>query len=167
MEELDDDSYQNRETFARYGIAMYHAQCVEKSLAILVSCVFNKEFLQSTHDRREEIQDEEFSKTMGRLLNRLKKQITIPPNLNKTLSESLKKRNWLAHDYFLERGIQMMTPKGKKKMIEELTGLSNYFSKLDAHLTKIYENAMKKLGISETEIDEGVKRLIQNAKESI
>jgi hypothetical protein len=166
MKELDDDSYQNRETFARYGLAMYHAQCVEKSLAMLVSCVFNKEFLQSTRDRREEIQNEEFSKTMWRLLKRLKKQITIPPNLDKTLSESLEKRNWLAHDYFLERGIQMMTPKGKKEMIEELTSLSDYFSKLDAHLTKIYESAMKKLGITET-ADEGVKRLIQKAEKNI
>ncbi len=167
MEQLGDDAHQNREIFARYGLAMYHAQCVEKSLAILVSCVFNKEFLKSTRNRREEIQDEEFSKTMGRLLNRLKNQITIPPNLEKNLFESLKKRNWLAHDYFLERGIQMMAPQGKEKMIEELTSLSDYFSKLDAHLTKIYENAMEKLGMSETEIDEGVKLLIQNAKENI
>lgn len=167
MEQLSDDAHQNREIFARYGLAMYHAQCVEKSLAILVSCVFNKEFLKSTRNRREEIQDEEFSKTMGRLLNRLKNQITIPPNLEKNLFESLKKRNWLAHDYFLERGIQMMAPQGKEKMIEELTSLSDYCSKLDAHLTKIYENAMGKLGMSETEIDEGVKLLIQNAKENI
>jgi hypothetical protein len=61
MDELDADAQQRHETFARYGLAMYHAQCVEKSLAILVSSVFNKEFLPSPPDQREEIQNEIFS----------------------------------------------------------------------------------------------------------
>jgi hypothetical protein len=167
MTELDENADLNRETFALYGLAMYHAQCVEKSLAILVSSVFNKEFHNSNANKREEIQKEEFAKTMGRLLNRLKTQITIPPNLEKTLVDSLKKRNWLAHEYFWEKNLQMHTTTGKKKMIEELEGMSDFFSKLDAHLTKISENAMKKMGVSEKEIDERVKQLIQNAKNSI
>lgn len=167
MEELDEDAQQRRETFARYGLAMYHAQCVEKSLAILVSSVFNKEFLPSEPDRREAIQDEVFAKTIGRLLTRLKKQITIPPNLDRTLTVALRQRNWLTHDYFWERAGQLLTPMGREKMIEELTILSDFFSKLDAHLTKICEKWLKKAGVSEAAVDESVKRLIQNAKEDI
>jgi hypothetical protein len=161
MEELDEDAQQRRETFARYGLAMYHAQCVEKSLAILVSSVFNKEFLPSEPYRREAIQDEVFAKT----ITRLKTQITIPPNLDRTLTAALKKRNWLTHDYFWERAGQLLTPMGREKMIEELTILSDFFSKLDAHLTKICETWLKKAGVSEAAVDESVKRLIQNAKE--
>ena len=127
MSELDENAYLNRETFAHYGLAMYHAQCVEKSLAILVSSVFNREFLGSSLDRREAIQDEVFTKTVGRLLKRLKEQIPIPPNLDKTLAEALKKRNWLAHDYFWERAGHMLTSHGKEKMIEELTNLADFF----------------------------------------
>jgi len=52
MEELDADVQQRRETFAGYGLAMYHAQCVEKNLSILVSGVLNKEFLPSKCGRR-------------------------------------------------------------------------------------------------------------------
>ena len=36
MEYLDEDAQQRRDTFALYGRVMYYAQCVEKSLAILV-----------------------------------------------------------------------------------------------------------------------------------
>lgn len=167
MSELDTDAYLNRETFAHYGLAIYHAQCVEKSLAILVSSVFNREFLGSSFNRREAIQDEVFTKTVGRLLKRLKEQITIPPNLDKTLAEALKKRNWLAHDYFWERAGHMLTAHGKKKMIEELTNLSDFFSKLDAHLTKISEKWLKTIGISEETINEHINKLKQNAKENI
>ena len=80
IEELDENAQQRRETFARYGLAMYHAQCVEKSLAILVSTVLNKEFMPSDPGRREEIQDEVFSKTIGKLLTRMRKQVTVPPD---------------------------------------------------------------------------------------
>jgi len=97
MEELDANAQQRRETFARYGLAMYHAQCVENSLAILVSSVLNKEFLPSDPSRREEIQDEVFSEAIGKLLTRMRKQVSVPPNLDHTLDDARQKRNWLAH----------------------------------------------------------------------
>jgi hypothetical protein len=167
MDELYTNSLQRREAFARYGLAMYHAQCVEKSLAILVSSVFNKEFLPSAPDRREEIQNEIFSKTIGRLLKRLEKQITIPPNLARTLDEALQKRNWLAHEYFWERAVELLTTAGRDKIIDELTELSDFFSKLDAHLAKIYGKWTNKIGLSEVAIEEGMKRLIKQNKENI
>jgi hypothetical protein len=165
MEELDMNAQQRRETFALYGLAMYHAQCVEKSLAILVSSVFNKEFLPSEPDRREEIQDEVFAKTIGRLLNRLKKQVILPPNLDKMLITALQKRNWLAHNYFWERAVQLLTLSGRNKMMDELKGIIDFFSKLDVHLAKIYEKHLMKVGLSETTIDEKLKKLIQNMEE--
>ena len=91
MEALDTNAKQRRETFARYGLAMYHAQCVEKSLAILVSMVFNKEFLPSDPKRREEIQEELFARTIGRLVTRMKKQISVPPHLDQTLEDARQK----------------------------------------------------------------------------
>jgi hypothetical protein len=160
MEKLDANAQQRRETFARYGLAMYHAQCVEKSLAILVSSVFNNDFLPSDSNRRGEIQDEVFAKTIGRLLNRMRKHISVPPNLNRTLGDALQKRNWLAHEYFWGRAGEMMTARGRKKMIDELTELSDFFSRVDAHLVSIYEKWSKKVGILQTVIDWNMKKLI-------
>ena len=162
MEELDKNAQQRRETFARYGLAMYHAQCVEKSLAILVSSVFNKEFLRSAPNRRGEIQDDVFSKTIGRLLTRMRKQISVPSNLDRTLDDALQKRNWLAHDYFWERAGEVMTTRGRSKMIEELTELSDFFSRVDAHLVAIYEKWNKKVGMPQTVIDDKLMKLISD-----
>lgn len=160
MEELDENPQQRRETFARYGLAMYHAQCVEKSLAILVSSVFNKDFLPSDPNRREEIQNEVFSKTIGRLLTRMRKQISVPLNLDRTLDDAWQKRNWLAHEYFWARAGEVITTRGRNKMIGELTELSDFFSKVDAHLVSIYEKWSKRVGIPQAVIDENLKKLI-------
>lgn len=162
MEELDENAQQRRETFARYGIAMYHAQCVEKSLAILVSSVFNKDFLPSNPDCREEIRDEVFSKTIGKLLTRMRKQIVVPANLDRKLDDAWQKRNWLAHEYFWARAGEIMTTRGRDKMIEELTGLSDFFSKVDAHLVSICKKWSKRVGVPQAVIDENFKRLIQD-----
>ncbi len=164
MEKLDENAQQRRETFARYGLAMYHAQCVEKSLAILVSSVFNKEFLPSIAGRRGEIQDEVFSKTIGRLLARLRKQVTVPLNLDRTLEDAWHKRNWLAHEYFFVRAGQIMTTRGREKMIEELTDLSDFFSKVDAHLVSIYEKWSKKIGLPQAVLDENLRNLIEESE---
>jgi hypothetical protein len=160
MEELDANAQQRRETFARYGLAMYHAQCVEKSLAILVSSVFNKEFLPSDSNHREEIQEELFAGTIGRLVNQMRRQISVPPNLDHTLEDARRKRNWLAHEYFWERAGEVMTTRGRSKMIDELTELSDFFSRVDGHLVSIYEKWLKKVGILQTVIDEGLNKLI-------
>jgi len=149
MDNLDPEAQQRRETFARYGLAMYHAQCVEKSLAILVSTVLNKEFLPSDPKRREEIQDEVFSETIGKLLTRMRKEVSVPRNLNKTLDDTRRKRNWLAHEYFWARAGEIMTNRGRDRMIGELTELSDFFSKVDAHLVAIYEQWMKRLGLTQ------------------
>jgi len=162
MEELDENARQRRETFARYGLAMYHAQCVEKSLAILVSSVFNKDFLPSDTDRRGEMQNEVFSKTIGKLLTRMRKQIALPSNLDRMLDDVWEKRNWLAHEYFWVRAGELMTTRGRNKMIEELTELSDFFSKVDARLISIYDKWTKRVGIPQALLDEKLKRLIQD-----
>lgn len=161
MEELDEDSRQRRETFARYGLAMYHAQCVEKSLAILVSSVFNKDYLPSPPEHRDEILDEVFSRTIGTLLFRLKQQVSIPPNLDRTLEEARQKRNWLAHEYFWARAGEILTNRGRDKMLEELDSLSDFFSNVDTHLVSIYDRWMAKVGVPQSLIKDEIAKLIK------
>lgn len=161
-DQLDENAKRRRELFGRYGLAMYHAQCVEKSLAILTSCVFHKEFLKSSIEIREEIQSQSFTKVPGHLIRKLESQVTIPQNLNNNLLEALRKRNWLAHDYFYDRAQDLLTPDGNKKIIEELTSLYKFFSELDLHLMSIVDKWSSKVGIEksiENEIKEMKKKL--------
>jgi len=160
---LDEKALQRRELFGRYGLAMYHAQCVEKSLAILTSSVFHKEFIKSSFDAREKIVSKAFSNTLGRLIRILETQVKIPPNLNKNLIEALDKRNWLAHDYFYDRADDLLTASGKKKMISELTKLNDFLSDLDADLTSIIDTWSAKVGITK-EIEKEKNKMIQKIR---
>lgn len=164
METLDANAQQRRETFALFGLAMYHAQCVEKSLAILVSSVFNKEFHKSDVDRRDEIQDEAFAKTTGKLIARLRKQIAVPADLDKLLAQAHKKRNWLAHDYFWDRAVAIMKPSGREKMIAELRALADFFSDLDLRLTGVCDRYLKKIGVTQEFLDKEMAKIHETDK---
>jgi len=165
MEELDAAAQQRRETFARYGLTMYHAQCVEKSLAMLVGTVFNEKFLPSDPDDREAMQEKELKKTMGRLLKQLKKRVAISATLDQDLSDAHKKRNWLAHNYFLERSFDVMTTHGRDKMIDELTELTDFFSTLDKRLMAIFEEWLLKVGVSKKQLQEESEKLLKETEQ--
>jgi len=161
-EQLDANAKLRRELFGRYGLAMYHAQCVEKSLAILASSVFHKEFIRSSIEIREEIQAKTFSKTLGRLIRELESQVTIPENLKNNLLEALRKRNWLAHSYFFDRAQDLLTSDGSKKVIQELDELRRFFSNLDLHLMSIVDKWSARVGIDkhiQKEVEEMQKKL--------
>ena len=160
MDDLDLNSKQRREVFARYGLAMYCVQCVERSLAILISSVFNKDFISSSPNIRDGFYNQAFSKTLGRLMKELEMKITIPPNLKQNLIYTLNKRNWLAHNYFYERAGEILTSKGREKMINELTELMEGFKRVDNHLEFIIDKWVTKIGISNEVIEEKMKRLI-------
>lgn len=162
-DQLDDNAKRRRELFGRYGLAMYHAQCVEKSLALLTSTVFHKDFLKSSVDIREKIQSQSFSKTLGKLIHKLESQVTIPPNLKNNLLDALNKRNWLAHDYFYDRAEALLTQDGNEKMIEELTDLYDFFSTLDQQLMSTVDKWSKKVGIAE-QIENDFKEIQKRVK---
>ena len=61
--------------------------------------------------------------------------------------------NWLAHRYFWERGINILTLEGRAKMIFELQEKADFFKELDAEFTAILEKWMFIQGISKEDIE--------------
>lgn len=149
MDNLDFNSQQRREAFALYGLAMYHAQCFEKSLVIIVFIAYNKKCFKSDFEQRENLFNDSFKKTAGQLLSKLKKMIRVSDDLEDVLVEAVKKRNWLTHNYFWENSLSIITTEGREKMINDLQELSNYFSKMDERMVEIYQKVFNKIGLTE------------------
>jgi hypothetical protein len=75
--DLPVEAKQRRETFARFGLAMYHAQCVERQIGILLATTLNPDFLRSSQEERDRFFDVEFAKTLGRLVGVLGEKLTL------------------------------------------------------------------------------------------
>ena len=89
-----------------------------------------------------------FKKTAGQLVSKLKGIVRVSDDLENTLVVAIKKRNWLAHDYFWENSYSIMTTEGREEMINELQELSDYFSKMDERMVNIYQKIFNKIGLT-------------------
>lgn len=63
-----------KEVYAHYGLAMYHAQCLEKALSILLISEEMPEIKIKKLSDFDNSLDSLFTKTFGRLIKKFKKQ---------------------------------------------------------------------------------------------
>lgn len=152
---MDSKSEHIREVYAHFGLAIYAAQCLEHGL---VNALIYLDLLPSqTTIPKSEVWTEmvdsftakHFEHTLGKMITDLKEVTVVSLNLNDHLSKALRKRNWLAHDYFRERAEDFLSTAGREKMINELLVAIELFKEADNELSLTLEPVLKKYGITE------------------
>jgi hypothetical protein len=155
------ESYDEKETYAFFGLASYSAQCLEKSLVNLAFTynLSKKEILNI--DEWDCLFENINKNTFGRLLNIIKDQFSISEIIIAELSMALKKRNWLAHDFFYDNAVKFSSEKGRKNMIAELSELIKLFNKNDQYIEQIYMHIWEQFGLTQETIDLEINKMKQ------
>jgi hypothetical protein len=131
---LDPESYRIREIYAFFGLTMYQIQCLERTLSMLCTTVYNPDANSMTKSQYDSILETNFSKTLGQLMTKIKKSMDLPEDFENKFADALKKRNFLVHHYFWERAMKLSHTRGQEEMITELSQLSVYFENMDREL---------------------------------
>ena len=161
QEDLSFEAQQRREVFARFGRAMYFAQCLEVQIGLLLVSMYNQEFLRVPPEDRDAFFDRESKKTLGRMKRDLGNN--LPPALENRLHEAVELRSWLAHRYFSKHAINILTLEGREKMIVELQQKADFFKELDAEFTVILNKWLFSQGISKEELESEVARVVRES----
>ena len=159
QEDLPFEAQQRREVFARFGCAMYFAQCLEVQIGLLLASMYNQDFLRVPSEDRDAFFERESRKTLGRMKKDLGKNAHMSPTLDSRLREAVKLRNWLAHRYFFERAINILTLEGREKMIFELQKKADFLKELDDEFTAILEKWFFSKGGSKEELESEMAKL--------
>ncbi|WPO94626.1 hypothetical protein SFA32_16930 [Buttiauxella sp. HR94] len=169
-----DTSEHCKEVYAYFGLAMYRAQCVEKSIVqLLIFLDFFKENAPkfSTSEKWEEDFDrfdEMLSKkTMGNLLSSIKKLSVLDDDIENTLSLALKKRNWLAHAYFVDHALDFINESGRNKMITELEKVIELFNLVENILQPISSSAALKYGLTDEILEKIKKEMYKSVQDDL
>ena len=164
-----DTSEHCKEVYAYFGLAMYRAQCVEQSIIqLLIFFDFFKENAPKFSTREEwEVDFDRFDKalskkTMGHLLGSIKELGIIDANIEQSLSLALKKRNYLAHAYFVDHALDFINKAGRDKMIKDLEDNIELFNSMENMLIPIYMSAATKYGLTEEFLDEIKKGMFES-----
>jgi hypothetical protein len=135
IEDIDPASWQTRQVFAKFGLAMYQGQVLEHEIVNLIVWSGIGAGIYRTPDEMETADGEMFGKTMGTLKTVLLSRRIDLGHLQGDLIKAVKLRNFLAHKYFRERAAAFTTYDGREMMIAELDSAVALFGQVDADLT--------------------------------
>lgn len=151
---LDPESYRIREVYAYFGLTMYHIQCLERTLAMLVATVYNSNADHITREQFDTILEINFKKTLGHLIFNIKKSVDLPDDFEKKLADALEKRNFIAHNYFWKRAMKLSHTHGQEEILAELSQLSTYFEDMDRELTLVQRKWGYAKGVKDDSINQ-------------
>ena len=166
-----DKGEHSKEVYAYFGLALYRAQCVEQSIIQLL--VFGDFFPIEVPKFKSRIEWEErydifetklLSKTMGQLLKILKRHNIVDLAFNDQLDLALKRRNYLAHSFFVEHAQNFVSFKGRDAMIEELEEDIELFNKVEDFLNPISMKFANDYGLSEEILNKHYDELLKEAQ---
>jgi hypothetical protein len=149
---LDPESHRIREVYAYYGLTMYHIQCLERTLVMLGTTVYNSNADHMTSEQFDANLETNSKKTLGQLIFKIKKSVNLPDDFEKKLNDALENRNFIAHRYFWERAMQFSHTRGQEEMLAELTQLSTYFENMDRELTLVQRKWSNAKGVTDDAI---------------
>ena len=166
-----DKGEHSKDVYAYFGLAFYRAQCVEQSIVQLL--IFGDFFPTEVpkFKSREEWESKYdifeanlLSKTMGQLLRVLKKHGIVDLEFNAKLDAALKRRNFLAHSFFVEHSHNFVSFVGRKQMIEELENDIELFNDVEAFLNPITMKFAKKYGLSKEKLNKIYEEMLMEAQ---
>lgn len=158
--DVDADPGQIKEVYARFGLAMYQAQCLEQQLALILATKYGPGPTKLSNVEFESVLDALFLRTFGQLVKEIGKLASLSEDEEGRLQEALSKRNWLAHRYFYDRSIDFLSESGREMMVEELQEVSDFFHSLDELFTQRTMEYAETLGITQELVDLELNRLL-------
>ena len=162
---IDRESEEVREVFARYGLAIYQAQCLERQLSIILATKYGPGPARISEKELDENLEVLFSRTLGHLVSEIRILAELSEEEEGRLREALRKRNWLVHGYFWDRAVEFLSESGRASMLRELNEAADVFNALDELFTNRTMEWGATVGITEQSVDQELQRLIRDQNE--
>ena len=146
---MTEDTDNHKDVFAHFGLAAYHAQCLEmeiKNVFLLTVRANHKELPRSFFDGAEVTLDKQM---LGTLVRDLKKVVTFGDSAAALLDEALANRNRLSHGFFERHATDLLSHTGRTGLIEEIEDYEQSFRYADAVCRSVSGALCKVLGITD------------------
>ena len=146
---MTDQNDNHKDVFAHFGLAAYHAQCLEmeiKNVFMLSIRANHRELPSSFFEGAEITLDKQM---LGTLVRDIKKVVTFGDSAVAVLDTALANRNRLAHGFYERHAASLLSHTGRVSMIEELEEYTEGFQHADTVCRSVSGALCKVLGITE------------------
>jgi hypothetical protein len=159
VEELSPGEWEQREVYAKFGVAVYLCQCLESQLVNYVIALRGVAGNAITRQEVDVLFGELFGNTLGRNLREAARVLGDDAALSSELAPVLTLRNELVHHWMRERALDQGTSKKRRAMIEELDTAIEQLEVADATLVERTQPLLERLGVSRSIIHTEYERL--------
>ena len=147
-DELDDDDDQSREMYAVYGLAMYYAQVLERSIANAIAMAQTTSAEFGTRADFDAAMSSDSSATVDTLLRRLGAFVADDVELVADLERALDLRTEFAHRFFWKHAVDADSREGRERMIAASVEAKEHFWSMTERLEPVLRRFLESLGIS-------------------
>lgn len=135
---------------AEFGAAVHDAQVLEQSLELILAVLSSDESLRRSLPALGAIYSPDTQRTLGQLINTLRKVIDLPKEANDQLEAVLKTRKSLVHGYFKnERRLgATFTAAGVQTLVSELHNIRGSLKAANELTDGILNQLLAKYGMS-------------------
>ena len=157
------DSELVRELYARFGLAYFRGDCLHRQLSMILAWSGIPQNTSLTRPRMEELLARSFSLTLGDVGTKLEQ--VLPPAFHDRLRDAVRRRNFLAHQFWFERAHLMVRVRDVLGLIEQLDDDAAVFERLDADVTAWSGLMQRALGITEATLAESLGQILDGASD--
>jgi len=164
---LPRDEWEQREIYAKFGLAVFFCQVVETGLVIYLMLLQRAtEGGEATTSQVDDLFDEFFGNTLGRNISNVKRVLGERGEwvLADQMADVLKLRNELIHSWMRTRVLRQGTSENRLAMIEELEKAIPVLQSADRVITQRTQTMFAKAGIPEESVQSELQRLTQLAE---
>jgi hypothetical protein len=174
-----DSEHDLKDVYAQFGLTFSHACSVEATLAntILASDFVKNAITESKKSgkpiytmeelsrRFEEFLAKQHRRMMGKLVGGINGLIDLDEDLSRRIDDALRRRNYLTHDFWRERGGEVISRKRRSLVLKDLIADQELFQQLAKDLEDVANSEVAKLGLDaeglSARVDESVRKLEQ------
>jgi hypothetical protein len=161
---LMDDELEMKDVYAQFGQTFSFGVRVE---GVLANLILTADFIKRMREEAkanggpkydvytmgrmlDDYLAEQHDQTMGQLIKAkggVKDFITLDAALEKRVDDALRRRNYLAHDFWRERGQEAVSKRRRKAVFEDLLADQNFYAQLANDLEAVALDQVRQIGL--------------------
>lgn len=155
-----------KEIYAFFGLTFYKANVLEHGVLNLAVALQGKKVQGITVGDVNDLYESFDKKTFGHVISIAKKHFNFSDAFADELNIALNQRNYLAHRFFIDHDIDMLTDSGRRNMIDELVDILKHLIKVDLEMDEIWMSAWEYLGITKEWIEQEMEKYVEYKREN-
>jgi hypothetical protein len=156
---MPDQNENQKDVFAHFGRAAYHAQSFELSLKTIFMLLLRANNHSLTAEALDQCEITLDKQTLGTLIRDIRKVVSFDDASKALTDTALANRNRLMHGFYERHVTDLLSRSGREVVIRELEGYIDSFDIADAVASTVTKAIGKSLGITDSIIDTEVERM--------